>query len=80
MQVVICRRSSGGLFVMIKSRLSGGMCLAGLVCLISGEYCTACKQHGFNVAGHSNQRPKYPLLVLCLALFIAVVNDTRGSD
>ena len=34
----------------------------------------------YNDAGRSNPRPKYLLLVLCVALFIMLVNDTRGSD
>lgn len=37
LQVVICNRSSGGLFVKIKSRL-WGKCLAGPVHLPEGEH------------------------------------------
>lgn len=34
----------------------------------------------YGVAGRPNPRPKYSLLVSRRALFIVVVNDTRGSD
>lgn len=71
-QMVICR--SWELFCWNKETIWGGTASRGRI--LQGME----SARNYNDAGYSNPRPKYLLLVLCAALFIMLVNDTRGSD
>lgn len=80
-KVVICKRSSGGLSVKIKSRLSGELLSRAKASYSRGRV-LHCMQAAwtYSVAGHSNPRPKHSLLVLFVALFIVIMTDAGGSD